>query len=322
MGLIPPFFWEIKGGVMAETGSENAGTQVATPEVKPDIKPNAAKERMYEITNGKGEKQTVPESQLIERYKKAEGLESRVATAAKLEQAFNAFVAQAQDPQQLLNLLQHPSLKYDEEKQEMLVKSMLNSKNQRIIKAVKQWLYENEVEPSTLTPEERERRELIKYKEEQEKRNKELADQQEKQKYDEEVKGHWDAYRIKIGSELNAQGIPMKESNVARVARYALLYTRQGKAPDITDCVKRVKADLIAEFNDIYKDANEETILDRIPPEMAKLINSAYVKKLKPKPVEKEKPKFVSHRDRIKEKEMSRAERRQWLKNLERGIVD
>jgi inactivated superfamily I helicase len=35
--------------------------------------------------------------------------------AAEVNKAFNNFVAQAQDPEKLLQLLQHPSLKYDEE---------------------------------------------------------------------------------------------------------------------------------------------------------------------------------------------------------------
>jgi hypothetical protein len=137
-----------------------------------DAKP-AATERMYKVKiNGKEEEW--PESKVIERAQKSEGAEAAMQKAAQLEKAFSSFVSQAQNPEQLLGLLNHPSMKYDEEKQEMLVKAMMNSKKPRIINAVKEWIYKNEIEPKTMDPKDLELRELKAYRAQQE----ELAEKQ------------------------------------------------------------------------------------------------------------------------------------------------
>jgi inactivated superfamily I helicase len=201
----------------------------AAPEAKAgEVKPTTPAERMYKVKiNGKDEEW--PESKVIERAQKSEGAEAAMQKAAQLEKAFSSFVSQAQNPEQLLGLLNHPSMKYDEDKQEMLVKAMLNSKKPRIINAVKEWIYRNEIEPKTMDPKDLELRELKAYRAQQE----EIAEKarKEREEGDKElaVKQAFDNYRTKIGAEIKANGLPETESTVARVARYALLYTRAGK---------------------------------------------------------------------------------------------
>lgn len=254
-----------------------------TPDVKPvegSAKPATLAERMYKVKiNGKDEEW--PESKVIERAQKSEGAEAAMKTSAELQKAFNNFVAQASDPTKLLSLLEHPSMKYDEEKQEMLVKALMNSKKPRLITAVKEWIYKNEIEPKTMDPKDLELRELKAYKAQQD----ELAEKSKKEREEGEkelaVKQAFDSYRIKIGAEIKANGLPETESVVARVARYALLYTRAGKPVDLTDCAKRVKADLVSEANERYSKADEDNILDLLPEGMAERINKALMKKLK-----------------------------------------
>jgi inactivated superfamily I helicase len=239
-------------------------------------------ERMYKVkVNGKEEEW--PESKVIERAQKSEGAEAAMQKAAQLDKAFTNFVAQAQNPEQLLTLLAHPSMKYDEEKQEMLVKAMLNSKKPRIINAVKEWIYKNEIEPKTMDPKDLELRELKAYKEQQEKERQAKEDERTAAEKEMAVKKAWDNHRSKIGAEIKAQGLPQTEATVARVARYALLYSRAGKPVDHADCVKRVKADLIAEANERFTSADDDNILDQLPEGMAERINKALMKRLKAK---------------------------------------
>src|SRR6185503_6922523 len=97
--------------------------------------------------------------------------EAAMKSSAEMEKAFNNFVSNAQDPEKLLQLLQHPSLKYDEAKQEVLVGKLLSSKSPRVINAVKKWLYDNEIAPAMMDPKERELAEknarLAKYEQEE-----------------------------------------------------------------------------------------------------------------------------------------------------------
>lgn len=292
---------------------ENTPTQVA-PQAQDAPKVN---ERQFEIVRPDGQKQTITESQLIERYRKAEGLESRVQQAAKLEQAMNNLVAQIQDPSQLMKLLENPALKYDEEKQEALAKSLMSTKNPKIIGAVKKWIYDNELED----PEKREVRELREFKEAQEKRNRELEEQERTRREQEQTEQYWAQFRAKVGEELTTQGLPQKEAIVGRVARYAMLYRRAGRDIDFKDCVLRVKNDLINEYKQIHSDSNEDNILDRVPPELAEMINKALIKRLKAKDKEKEVQikKDFKPQNRTDSDAEKRKKAREWMRALERG---
>jgi hypothetical protein len=263
------------------------GAAPIVPAVEGD-KP-AVTERMYKVkVNGKEEEW--PESKVIERAQKSEGAEAAMQKAAQLDKAFTNFVAQAQNPEQLLTLLAHPSMKYDDEKQEMLINAMLNSKKPRIINAVKQWIYKNEIEPKTMDPKDLELRELKAYKEQQEKERQAKEDERTAAEKEQAVKTAWNNHRAKIGAEIKAQGLPQTEATVARVARYALLYSRAGKPVDHADCAKRVKADLLAEANERFSTADEDNILDQLPEGMAERINKALMKRLKQKEKEGGKP--------------------------------
>lgn len=288
-----------------------------TPEVKPvegSAKPAATNERMYKVKiNGKDEEW--PESKVIERAQKSEGAEAAMKTSAELQKAFNAFVAQAQNPADLLKLLAHPSMKYDDDKQEMLVKSMLNSKNPRIINAVKEWIYKNEIEPKTMDPKDLKLRELEAYKADQEAARKKADEEAEESKKADAVKRAWNDYRVRIGTEIKANGLPETEATVARVARYALLYSRAGKPVDLTDCAKRVKADLIAESNERYSKADDDNILDLLPEGMAERINKALVNRLKKKEKESGKPEGVG----AAPVKSTAEETAKMMKDLERG---
>lgn len=288
--------------------------EVPVAPVEGSVKPVVPAERMYKVKiNGKDEEW--PESKVIERAQKSEGAEAAMKTSAELQKAFNSFVAQAQNPADLLKLLAHPSMKYDDEKQEMLVKSMLNSKNPRIINAVKEWIYKNEIEPKTMDPKDLELRELKAYKAQQD----ELAEKSKKEREEGEkelaVKQAFDSYRVKIGAEIKANGLPETESVVARVARYALLYSKAGKPVDLTDCAKRVKTDLVAEANERYSKADEDNILDLLPEGMAERINKALMKRLKKADLESGKPNGVTPAPVASTAE----ETKKMMRDLERG---
>jgi hypothetical protein len=283
------------------------------PEVKAGEGKPTTPERMYTVkVNGKEEQW--PESKVIERAQKGEGAEVAMQRSAQLEKAFNAFVSQASDPMKLLGLLEHPSMKYDEEKQEMLVKAMMNSKKPRIINAVKQWIYENEIEPKTLDPKDLELRELKAFKASQEKIHAEQEKERAAAEDEAKVKHAWNDYRTRIGAEIKTIGLPETESTVARIARYALLYTKAGKPVDLADCAKRVKSDLIAEQNERYSTATEDNILDLLPEGMAERINKALMKRLKKSETETAKAEGAPT-----EKKSTAAETREMMKKLERG---
>jgi hypothetical protein len=128
---------------IAPTPAPAAG---ATPAPEGEAKPGAAPEETYTVKVN-GEERKMTRAQLIERAQKGENAEIVTKQAAEVNKAFNNFIAQAQDPEKLLELLQHPSLKYDEAKQEILVNKIMAGKNPRVIEAVKRWIYQNEIEP-------------------------------------------------------------------------------------------------------------------------------------------------------------------------------
>lgn len=243
-------------------------------------KTGAPAEKMYTVKID-GKEEQWPESKLIERAQKAQGAEAAMKSAAEMDKAFKNFVTSAQDPEKLLTLLQHPSLKYDEEKQEILVQKIMASKSPRVINAVKKWIYENEIAPSLLDPKERELNEknarLAKY----EKEEKERADKEQSTAKQIAVSKKFDEHRLAIGVAIKAEGLPEAEGIVARVARYALLQSRAGKPVDIKDAAARVKADLAKETESRFGGLTEDNVLDHIPAGVAELINKAFLKRLK-----------------------------------------
>lgn len=255
-----------------------AGAPVTPP--AEGSKAGAPAERMYTVKiNGKEEQW--PESKVIERAQKAEGAEAAMKQAAVLNKAFENFVASAQDPEKLLGLLAHPDLKYDEEKQEILVTKLLSSKSPRIVTAVKKWLYENEIKPSMMDPKERELAEQKAKLEEYERKEKERSEKEKSTARQVAVAKKWNEFRVQIGDALKAENLPQAEGVVARVARYALLQSRMKKPVDIVDAVKHVKADLQADYEARFKGLTEDNILDHVPAGIAELINKAFIKRLK-----------------------------------------
>lgn len=253
-----------------------------TPEAKPaeGSKPGAPAEKMYTVkVNGKEEQW--PESKVLERASKAEGAEAAMKKAAELEKAFNNFVANTQDPEKLLGLLQHPALKYDEAKQEILVTKLLSSKSPRVVQAVKKWLYDNEIAPAMMDPKERELQELRAEKERLAREADERKAKEAETAKQVAVAKKWNEFRVAIGEALKAESLPQAEGVVARVARYALLQRKMNKPVDLADAAKRVKADLVKEYEERFNGLNEDNILDHIPAGVAELINKAFLKRAK-----------------------------------------
>lgn len=202
--------------------------------------------------------------------------------AAQMEQAFENFVSQSSDPTKLLALLENPQgLQYDEAKQEALLKAMLSSKRPSLVKAAKEWLYENEVEPQTLTPEQLKMRELEKFKTERERQDEAKKREEEQTKQQEEVQKVWNDYRVKIGNGLKAEGLPESEALVARIARKAQMMRRAGQPADIAGAVKMVKEEWRQEFIHLMTGMTEDQILSMYPEETLKTINKAFMKRLK-----------------------------------------
>lgn len=284
-----------------------------TPEAKPTGK-------MYTVKYPDGRTEEHDEAWLQDRAQKSIGLEKRVSDAAKYETAFNNFVAKVQDPTQLLELLNHPDLKYDEDKQEALVKSMLSSKKPRIIEAVKRWLYDNEVGPSLMDPKDREAMEWKNKAEALEsdklKREKEIREEQE-QKQVSEIK---EAYRVKLGEAYTKSGLPHEEFLVKQVMEKARLYVKAGKHPDFDHCVSLVQQDFVALVKNVLGKATVDNILNLMDGETPKTINKALMKALEGK---KEPPIQGEKTTRRKvEKERTPQEKRKWMRNLSMGIVD
>ncbi len=282
-------------------------------------------EKEYEIKYPDGRTEKRGESWLLERAQKSVGLEKRVSEADKYEKAFNTFVGKVQDPQQLLELLNHPDLKYDEEKQESLVKSMLNSKKPRIIEAVKKWLWENEVEPGLLKeqdPKEYERKMWQQKAEALEsdklKKEKELKEAEEERN----VAQIKESYRVQLGEAYKSSGLPVDDFMVRQVMEKARLYVRAGKQPDFKHCCELVQKDFLEQTKSILGKATVENILTYLDGETAKTINKALMKAVERKDESPMNPGEERSPRKRREPEKTPAERKKWLRNLERGIVD
>lgn len=312
----------------ADTTSAPVNPQDANGSVKPvsgteNTDPLAPRqgERTFKVKVG-GREEIWSERKVIERAQKSEGAEQAMKRAAQMEQAFNNFVAQAQDPEKLLALLSNPkALQYDEAKQEALLTAMLNSKNPRIVHKAKQWLYENEVEPATLTEEQRKLRELERFKSDREKSDAIKAEQDRIEREKAEAERIWNDYRLKIGSGLKAEGLPENEAIVARVARKAALMRQANQPADIPAAIKMVKEDWRQEFIKLMTGMTEDQILSMYPEEVLKTINKAFLKKLKQTDNELEPSKGdVSSKRKERTVEDSKKNKQFW-KELGRGTL-
>lgn len=277
--------------------------------------------REFVVKHPDGREEKFNEEQAAQRLQKAIGLEKRVSDAAKYETAFNNFVARVQDPRQMVELLNDPNFKYDEDKQEALVTAMLASKKPKVVEAVKRWLYENEVKPSMMDPKEREAMEWKNKAEALEsdklKREKELREQEE-QKQVAEIK---EAYRVKLGEAYTKSGLPTDDFLVRQVMEKARLYVRAGKIPDFENCCKLVQSDFINQVKAVLGKATVDNILTYLDGETPKTINKALMKALKgdEEPIEE----GQERKPRVKKtKERTPEERKKWLRNLERGIIE
>lgn len=304
---------------MAEAVAAPAPAAVEAPKVDAG-KAEAPKPagQMFKI-NGKD----WSESDLAQRIQKAEGLEKRVADADRYERAFTNLTSKMEDPEQFVALLDLPEFKYDEDKQAALVQKMLGSKKPKLVAAVKQWLWENEVEPGTLTEEQRKLRDL----EKENNRFKTEAQKAEDIRKAEELRVEsekiWNDYRVKIGAGIKAEKLPETEGMVARIARKASLYRRSGQPADIPAAIQMVKAELQAEYLQNMGTATDEEILNLLPEEVLKKINSAYVNKLKAatKGTDPEKIETGDHPfKRQTKQEKSSKDNKEFWKNVGRGM--
>lgn len=295
-----------------ETPQAPAASATNTP-----VAPAKSTERMYTVKID-GKEEQWPESKVIERAQKGAAAEKMMDQAARYEQAFNNFVAQSKDPNKLLDLLSNPkALGYSDENKVSLLKSMLASKNPAMVQAVKQWLYENEVEPATLTEEQRALREKdakISKFEADEKERKRIEDEA---KFNSERERFFNEYRKKIWDGIVSQKLPQTELMVARITRKVQLMRKAGMEADFDKAAKLVRSELIAEYNDYLGKSTESDILNILPDGVAERLNKAYLSKLKGK----EEPKIEGTPAPKKNKrpKESKENLAQQLRAMERG---
>lgn len=310
--------------IALETPAPDATTGPETPPEGADKAPvakdakAAPKGPLFDVILPNGEKKTITQDELLERYKKSVGLEKRVQDADRYEKAFGNFVAQTKNPDEFLKLLNSKEFEYDDEKQESLIKAMLNSKKPKLVEAVKKWLWENEVEPSTLTEEQRKVRDLEKYKSEAEKEREKRESDQKAAENQAEVERIWNDYRFKIGNGLKEAQLPETEGMVVRVARKAMLQRRAGQPADIQSAIKAVKEELSGEYLSNLEKATEDEILNLLPEAVLKKINAAFLKKIKKVDetplLEGSAPIPKAKKDKTSE------ENKQFWKNIGRGV--
>lgn len=263
------------------------------------------------------------EADLAQRIQKAEGLESRVKDADRYEKAFANLDAKMSDPEQFVELLNSPEFKYDEDKQAGLVRAMLGSKKPKLVAAVKEWLFENEVEPTTLTDEQRRLRELERENNKFKTEAQRAEDARKSEAQRAESEKIWNDYRMKIGAGIKAEGLPETEGMVARIARKAFLMRRANQPADIPSAVKAVKTELQAEYLLNMDKATDTELLNLLPESLLKKINQAYVNKLKAAGKGVEQDKQVSSDApfrRTTKAEKTSKENKEFWKNAGRGV--
>lgn len=264
------------------------------------------------------------ESDLAQRIQKAEGLEKRVADAARYEKAFETFTSKVDDPNQFLELLASKEFKYDEEKQTGLLTAMLNTRKPKLVEAVKKWLYENEVEPSTLTEEQRKLRELErennKFKSEAQK----AEEMRKAQALAAEARTIYQDYIKKIAEGLKANNLPEHEAVVKLALNYAKVQRLKAGQPfDVAGAMKYVK-EFLGGMNSSIDSWDDATILNAFPESALKKINAAYVNRLKKAGAASEPQKSEakdSHPFKRKTKqEATSKENKDFWKNVSRGV--
>lgn len=276
-----------------------------------------SKERMYTVKID-GKEEQWPESKVIERAQKGTAAEKMMDQASRYEQAFTSFVTQSKDPNKLLDLLSNPkALGYSDENKVSLMRAMLSSKNPAIVQAMKQWLYENEVEPATLTEEQRKIRELEGYKNQSEKERSEQKKFQDDEKFRQETEEHLKNYKLKIWEGIQAHKLPQTELMVSRVARKVQLMRKAGMAADFDKACGFVRADLINEYNDHLGKSTDQDILNLLPDGVAERINKAYLAKLRG--VEQPKIEGTPPPKKNKREKGSKENLAQQLRAMERG---
>ena len=277
------------------------------------------KERVF-LINGK----EWPESQLAQRIQKAEGLEKRVQDADRYEKAFQNFAAKVDDPQQFIELLGSKEFKYDEDKQSAMLTAMLNTKKPKLVAAVKQWLFENEIEPSSLTEEQRRLRELEKENQKFKTEAQKKEEAEKSAKLAAESKAIYQEYIKKISEGLKANNLPLHEFVVKMALNYAKVQRVNANQPfDISGAMKYTK-DFLNSINADVEKWDDATILNAYSENALKKINQAYINRLKKSAKlteEPAKPGAEQHPFKRKTKqEATSKENKDFWKNAGRGV--
>lgn len=277
-------------------------------------------EKVYVVKHPDGREEKYWGDKVTERLQKSVGLEQRVQKASQLEAAFANLVGKFQDPRQVAELLSHADLHFGSDKKAALIEALLDSNDPSIEEATKKWLYKKRVEPSLMDPKDRE---IMEAKSEAEQLRQEKAERERLLKEQEEIKqveGLKQVYRQKLGESYQKSGLPMQDWLVRQVMEKARLFVRNGQQPDFDRCCQIVQTDFIEQVKGVLGSASVDKILTLMDGETPKKINQALMNALdkkEPSPVAADKPA----RPKRKEKEPDRKERKQWLRDLERGNI-
>ena len=127
---------------------------------------------------------------------------------------------------------------------------------------------------------------------------------------------------MKHGEAYTKSGLPVDNNIVRQVMDKARLYVRAGKHPDFDNCCKLVQTDFIQQVKGVLGKATVENILSLMDGETPKMINKALMNALdkKDNPVQINKEGRVTPKRQSKEK--TPEEKKKWIRNLSRGIVD
>jgi hypothetical protein len=284
--------------------------------VDPKADPKAAPEQMFILkVNGKEEK--VPLSKLIERAQKSEGAEVAMQKAAQMEKAFNNFASLVKTPQGFQQLLSNPALGVDKK---ALLRGMLSSNDPEIVAEAKNYLFRSQVVP-TLPEDQRntfnqqqELEDLRALRSQVDADKKKQDEIQKAQQVQQHVQAALQKNLIEIRQAITSTGLPETEPIIARIARYSLLFSKKGTPKTMAECAAYVKNDLQSEWQSRLAAAkDDDELLSIVPEDLARRINAALLKKMKGdvKPQSKSDSK----------KPMTPQQKREWLKNLERGSV-
>lgn len=205
------------------------------------------------------------EDKVLEWAQKGRASHKVFEDAAKARKEAEEKLAKIKDPRELRKILQEAGVDFR--------------------KVSEEYLFE-QLEEDNLTPEQKELRELKRFKEEQERLAQERAQQEEQARLQAAEEHYTQHYDNQIVKALEASALPRSPGVIRRVAQHMLTALESDIDLDPADAIEMVRADYATDIKSVLGGLNENDLLQLLGDDVAGKIRKADLARVKTAPTQ------------------------------------